>query len=84
MKIEPTSHSAMATIRFGLEKAERAQEVIAKSALDANEVGASEARPNDITKAIVSLKEAELQTKAGATLAKAADETIGILLDTRA
>lgn len=84
MKIEPTSHSAMAAIRFGLEKAERAQEEIAKSALDPNEVGASEVRPTDIAKAIVSLKEAELQTKAGATLLKAADDTIGALLDTRA
>lgn len=84
MRIDSTSHTALTAIQAGIEKADRAAEEIAKLSVSADEVGASESRPADLAKAIVSLKEAQFETQAGAKLVSAADELLGVLLDVNA
>ena len=83
MNITPTT-SAVNLINTAQHKSADAAQVIAKLPIQEDEVGSSEFRSSDITKPILSLKEAELETSAAVKLLNADKETIGSLLNTKA
>ncbi|MGZ8159651.1 MAG: hypothetical protein ACXWT4_12670 [Methylobacter sp.] len=83
MNITPTT-SAVNLINTAQHKSADAAQVIAKLPIQKDEVGSSEFSPNDITKPVLSLKEAELETSAAVKLLQADRESIGSLLDIRA
>lgn len=83
MNITPTS-SAVNLINTAQHRSADAAQVIAKLPIQQNEVGSSEFRSGDITKPVLSLKEAELETSAAVKLLQADKKTIGSLLDIRA
>ncbi len=84
MNITSTSSSAVNLINTAQHKSADASQVIAKLPVQEDEVGSSEFRSSDITKPIISLKEAELETSAAVKLLQADKETIGSLLDIKA
>ncbi len=84
MNITSTSSSAVNLINTAQHKSADASQVIAKLPVQKDEVGSTEFRSSDITKPIISLKEAELETSAAVKLLQADKETIGSLLDTKA
>lgn len=79
-----TSTSANNLITSAQHKSADAAQIIAKLPVQKDEVGSSEFRSSDITKPVISLKEAELETSAAVKLLQADKETIGSLLDTKA
>lgn len=81
MNITSTSSSAVNLINTAQHKSADASQVIAKLPVQEDEVGSSEFRSSDITKPIISLKEAELETSAAVKLLQADKKTIGSLLD---
>ena len=52
-----------------------------KTVFESIELGASETKSSDLIKALVSGKEAELETQAGVKVIGTYDETVGTLLD---
>jgi hypothetical protein len=65
-------------------KAADAGQVIAKLPVQNNEVGSLTFNSNDLTKPVLSLKSAELETSAAVKLLGADKKTIGSLLDVKA
>jgi hypothetical protein len=84
MNITSTSSNAVNLINTAQHKSADASQVIAKLPVQEDEVGSSEFRSSDITKPIISLKEAELETSAAVKLLQADKKTIGSLLDAQA
>jgi hypothetical protein len=83
MNITPTN-SAVNLINTAQHKSADAAQVIAKLPIQNDEVGSSEFSSSDITKPVLSLKEAELETSAAVKLLEADKKTIGSLLDIKA
>lgn len=81
MPIGSVSSAGITAIQRGLEKLDQAAETVARLPLEAGEVGASETKSSDLIKALVSGKEAELETQAGVKVIGTYDETVGTLLD---
>ncbi len=83
MEILP-SNSAIQLFNNAQQKASSAATTIAQAPVQKNEVGSPNFNPQDITKPILSLKEAEFETSAAAKLLNVEKKTIGSLLNTRA
>lgn len=87
MSISPLS-SATNLITSAQQKAENASQVIAKMPLDKQEVGGpGDLKPTDYVPPLVSLKEAEFETKAAVKVIQAdreMQESIGRLFDDKA
>lgn len=69
--------SGLAGFQKATSDAERSADAIASSAGLSSESGAT----TDLTEALVTLKQAEIQAQASAKIIAAADETMGSLLD---
>jgi hypothetical protein len=83
MNISPTT-SAVNIINTSQHKSADAAQVIAKLPIQKDEVGSSEFKSSDISKPVLSLKEAELETSAAVKLLQADKERIGSLLNINA
>lgn len=79
-----TSASASNLVTSAQHKSADAAQVIAKLPVQKDEVGSTEFRSSDLTKPIISLKEAELETSAAVKILQADKEAIGSLLDIKA
>lgn len=84
MGLSSINTSAHNLISSAQHKSADAAQIIAKLPIEKDEVGSSEFRSSDITKPIISLKEAELETSAAVKLLQADKKTIGSLLDIKA
>jgi hypothetical protein len=83
--INSAMSSATNLISMAQNKAATAAQTIAHMPVDSQEVGGAEKmKANDLFKPILSLKEAEFETKAATKVIKAQDEMVGSLLDIRA
>jgi len=78
----PPNNSAVQLFTSAQQKASVATSTIAQLPVQPNEVGSSNFNPQDITKPILSLKEAEFETSAAAKLLNVEKKTTGSLLDT--
>lgn len=84
MEISSVSNAGLTAIQRGLDKVEKAADSIAKLPMSSEEVGASESKSVDMVQALVSAKEADLETQAGAKVVGVYDEMIGAILDVSA
>jgi len=80
MEILPTN-STVQLFNSAQQKASIAATTIAQSPIQKNEVGSTNFNPQDITKPILSLKEAEFETSAATKLLNAEKKTTGSLLN---
>jgi hypothetical protein len=76
--------SATSIIMNAQHKAANAAHTIATLSVDDNEVGGSEFSSTSLFKPIVSLKEAEMETKAGVKVLQTAQGMIGSILNIKA
>ncbi|MGZ0078225.1 hypothetical protein ACWAU0_10670 [Methylomonas sp. YC3] len=78
-------NSATSLISNAQQKASTAAQTIANLPVQAQEVGGSkDVGSADLFKPVLSLKEAELETSAGAKMIKVHEKTLGSLLDVTA
>lgn len=75
------TNSAVNLINTAQHRSADAAQVIAKLPIQKDEVGSSEFKSSDITKPVLSLKEAELETSAAVKIFQADKEAQASLLD---
>ncbi|MFA6051909.1 MAG: hypothetical protein WC762_04910 [Methylobacter sp.] len=83
MNVAPST-SAANLINAAQHKSADAAHVIATLPVQKDEVGSAEFNAGDITKPILSLKEAELETSAAVKVLEADKKMVGAILDIRA
>ncbi len=84
MNVNSAASSALNLINSSQHRAENVAQEIASASIKNDEVGGSEVKADDLFKPIISLKEAELEAKAGAKILQTERESIGAILDIKA